>query len=207
MEADAQHLHTKTDVGEKCNLTEIAANYFLESLHLFLLANCSEDIPLWVNSVIKLFVNWCNCFNNWRTEATRLSSTAFHRSLQFFIAPSDWQAFVLKRCFHWAILHPHVSFYLCLLRAGMQNVVRSSAKEVPTGLWLGRTLFPLKPISHCKKEGAFSVEARTSTWAMTCPILDWFWLALNVETAWWVYHEESASAELLATIFFSRTLL
>lgn len=57
MEADAQHLHTKTDVGEKCNLTEIAANYFLESLHPFLLANCSEDVPLWVNSVIKLFVN------------------------------------------------------------------------------------------------------------------------------------------------------
>lgn len=57
MEADAQHLYTKTDAGEKCNLTEIAANYFLESLHPFLLANCSEDIPLWVNSVIKLFVN------------------------------------------------------------------------------------------------------------------------------------------------------
>lgn len=57
VEADTQHLHTKTDVGEKCNLRKIAANYVLESLHLVLLANCFEDVPLWVNCVIKPFVN------------------------------------------------------------------------------------------------------------------------------------------------------
>lgn len=77
MEADTQHLHTKTNVGEKCNLRKIAANYVLESLHLVLLANCFEDVPLWVNCVIKPFVNRCNCFNNWRTEATWLSAVAF----------------------------------------------------------------------------------------------------------------------------------
>lgn len=47
---------------------------------LFLLANCSKIFSLWVNSVIKLFVNWCNCFNGRRTGEMQL----FFSSLSSF---------------------------------------------------------------------------------------------------------------------------
>lgn len=78
--------------------------------------------------------------------------------------------------------------FLCVrvLYAGMQSVVKFSAREEPTGQWSEQMPFPLKPTSHYKKGGEFCVEEHMFIWVMTCLILDWFLLVQSVAMAWWV---------------------
>lgn len=120
-------LQTKVYMGEECNWRKIAANYVLR-MYSWILSCYScwlivlKIFSLWVNSVIKLFVNWCNCFNGRRTEAVQHSSALFHLSPQLLILyVCDWQAFIfytfLMKCFTTCFLMfacTHMCFRFCV---------------------------------------------------------------------------------------------
>lgn len=92
---------------------------------------------------------------------------------------------MLRCVFFFPNVFVHTCMLCCVLHAGMQNVVKFSAKEELTGQWSEQMPFPLKPTSRCRKEGVFCVEGHMCTWGMTCLTLDWFWLVQSVATAWW----------------------
>lgn len=141
---------------------------FMNNLMLFCHLIVLKLFALWVKSVIKLLVNLINCVHD-----TRLSSPPAHISISL----QNYLSLSVIRYLMFLFFH-----------AGMQSVVKSSARVEPTDQWSVQTLSPLKPISHYRKGGVFYVEGHMCTWGMTCQTLGLFWLEQSVETAWWAIH-------------------
>lgn len=139
---------------------------------MLLLPNCSKDLP----------------------PLAELSSLLISVTALMTRAAADFHP--PPQLLHLVVIDgPLCFFFLCVCFAvysylETHSVVRSSAREEPTGRWLGRMPCPLKPTSLCRKEAAFCAVEHTFTWVTTCQTLDWSWLEPSVEMAWWVAVEE-----------------